>query len=244
MSKSNVIAFTGLKGGTGVSSLAVLFCNEISETHKVLLIDTDIQQSCIIIRERDLKLFPSEKPKYPIASFGLDLFHNNNKKILKNLNNLIDYIQYSKDNYDYIVLDICSNLTLQALLPSAEKTTINSIIYNGIATKLLSSLDSLYVLYEFINFSKITDLKIRDYELKRYAEDIVRLQNHVLLINSNIKLSLIPFRRDQQEIEPIKDKYSLPIAPFSFLFHNEYRNIKTIKSNIFLDTIDLIDYLK
>jgi len=90
--KGKIVGFTSFKGGVGVSTLVTLYCNKISSQYKVLLIDATPQLSCYRMRQIDLKRFTDIIPPYDIKAVELD-----------NVANFIDNIKY---DYDYIVLDL------------------------------------------------------------------------------------------------------------------------------------------
>lgn len=69
--KSKVIVFANVKGGTGKSCLAALFCSYLHEMGMpVMLIDSDIQQTVKRHRERELSEKPEVTPPWSIESFN------------------------------------------------------------------------------------------------------------------------------------------------------------------------------
>ncbi len=90
--KNKVVAFTSFKGGTGVSTLAVLLANEIAQHYKVLFIDAHYQASCYHMREIDRSVFPEVRPLYEV------------KKVP--VNKLTNYIAAQCGDYDYIIIDL------------------------------------------------------------------------------------------------------------------------------------------
>jgi DNA-binding XRE family transcriptional regulator len=90
--KGEVIAFTSFKGGSGVSTLAMLFCNKISSQNNILMIDASEFLSCFETRKNDVQLYPETKPQYEIVAIQIDEVSN--------------YIDAVRSNFDYIIIDL------------------------------------------------------------------------------------------------------------------------------------------
>lgn len=90
--KGKVVAFTSFKGGAGVSTLSILYCNKISNQFKVLLIDATDQLSCFHMRENDDEFFQESKAQYEIKAVEVD--------------KLAIYLDTVRSEYDYIIIDL------------------------------------------------------------------------------------------------------------------------------------------
>ena len=70
--KNIKVVFANQKGGVGKSTLCMLFANYLSWKRKpVCIIDTDLQKSIMMQRQKDLQIFDEEEP-YVVQSFDVN----------------------------------------------------------------------------------------------------------------------------------------------------------------------------
>jgi len=92
LARGEVVGFWSLKGGSGVTTQAMLFANEISRNFKVLYLDASAPKSAAALRDSDLSERPDFIVPYEIQRISLsDVAHQ---------------IRRVQKYYDYIVLDL------------------------------------------------------------------------------------------------------------------------------------------
>jgi cellulose biosynthesis protein BcsQ len=108
-----VIVFGNQKGGSGKSTLTTFFANALhTRGYKVAIIDTDFQQSINTLRKREVVNNTYNDELYDI--------------IFSPISSTVELIQNSKDQYDYIFIDVPGNLTDTGTV--ALLTTIDIIV--------------------------------------------------------------------------------------------------------------------
>ncbi len=71
--KNIKVVFANQKGGVGKSTLCMLFANYLSWKRKpVCIIDTDLQKSIMMQRQKDLQIFDEEDPTLCRVSMSMN----------------------------------------------------------------------------------------------------------------------------------------------------------------------------